>query len=106
MYGEVVSALSGARTFKEHITALQKILDRNPVDPTLRAAITKVITELMHGQADAARRKISSQKLRLDNSSIKIFQQLLAYCKKHSASGDPEWMVAARNAGWTPPAPE
>lgn len=104
MYGEVVGALSGARTFKEHITALQKILDRNPVDPILRNAITAAITELMHGQANAAKRKVSSQKLRLDNSSIRIFQQLLAYCKKHAASGEPEWMVAARHAGWTPPA--
>ncbi|KKB02651.1 hypothetical protein TN98_20585 [Pantoea anthophila] len=103
MYNDVVKAMSGARTFGEHISKLQSILDNSSFEPQLDSAIRKLIKQLMDYQQLAISQKTSSQKLRLDNTQIAICQQIYAYCQQRSASNEPAWMIAARNAGWTPP---
>lgn len=106
MYSDVLKALSGARTYKEHITKLQSILDKNPTDPQLESAIRAALPDLMSYQAQAISKKLSAQKLCLDKSPSSLINRLYAYCQKQAVTGEPEWMVAARRAGWTPPIPK
>jgi len=103
MYNGVINAMSGARTLSEHISKLQGILDSSPSDQQLVTAIRQIIKELMHLQAHAITKRTSSQKVRLTDSQTAIFRQVYAYCQQRAKAGEPDWMIAARNAGWTPP---
>ncbi|BCU51094.1 TPA: hypothetical protein ACHF2V_004233 [Citrobacter farmeri] len=105
MYNDVITALSGARTLKDHISKLQKILDTPPVDPALASALRAAITDLMPEQALAIKKKLSSQTIRLDNARITTVKQLHTYCHKKALTGLPQWVIAAQSAGWTPPTP-
>lgn len=103
MYKDVIKAMSGARTFGEHIRELQAILDKSPSDPQLAAAIQEIITDLMYAQARSIEKKVSSQKVRLSDSPMAKFKNVYGYCQQRAQSGEPDWMIAARKAGWTPP---
>ena len=103
MYKDFIKAISGARTYGEHISKLQEILDKSSSDPQLVTAIGQIITELMHAQAHSIQKKTSSQKVRLADSSTSLIKQVYAYCQQRAQSGEPDWMTTARKAGWTPP---
>lgn len=103
MYADVIKSMDGARTIKEHITKLQAVLDTPPVDPQLTSHIRTAITSLMQDQYKAAKEGQASQKARLNQTTVTVYSQLYRYCQQHFAAGTPEWMVAALQAGWTPP---
>ncbi|EMM3429842.1 hypothetical protein RRS04_004642 [Klebsiella aerogenes] len=103
MYGDVIKSMDGARTFKEHITKLQAILDAPPVDPQLASYLKAAITSLMQDQFNAAKAGLASQKVRLNPTSVTVYKQLYSYCQQYFTAGTPEWEVAASQAGWTPP---
>lgn len=103
MYGDVIKSMDGARTLKEHITELQALLDKPPVDPQLASYLRVAITSLMQDQFNAAKTGQASQKVRLNQTSITVYRQLYSYCQQHFTAGTPEWEVAASQAGWTPP---
>jgi len=106
MYKDIIKAMSGARTLSEHISKLQAILDNSSSEPQLVTAIRDMITELTHLQQHAIKKKTSGQKVRLDATQIEICKQVYAYCNRRATSDEPDWMIAARNAGWTPPQTE
>ena len=95
--------MDGARTIKEHITKLQAILDKPPVDPQLASHIQRAISSLMQDQYVATKAGQASQKIRMNQSKVTVYRQLYSYCQQHFNAGTPEWMVAAIQAGWTPP---
>ncbi|MBN5214258.1 hypothetical protein [Serratia ureilytica] len=103
MYKDVISVMDGARTLKEHITSLQKILDKPPIDPQLITYLNASQRVLTLQQQVAIKRKLTSQKLHLNNTEFNELKQLYSYCKQHASTGQPQWVVAALNAGWTPP---
>lgn len=104
MYNDVIRAMSGARTFSEHISKLQNILDKSSSeDIQLIEAIKRMITQLIDGQRVAINKKEAGQKFRLSDSSSDPFKTVFRYCQDKAKSGEPGWMNAARNAGWTPP---
>lgn len=70
MYNDVINSMDGARTFAEHITKLQNIVDLSPVDPQLKAYLKAAITILTQHQQQAAKLKQASQKVQLNQSSV------------------------------------
>lgn len=103
MYNDVINSMDGGRTFAEHTTRLQKMADLSPVDPQLEALLKAAITQLTRDQYQAAKVKQASQKVQLNQSAVREYQQLYSYCQQHAPAAIPQWQVAARNAGWTPP---
>lgn len=103
MYADVITSMDGARTLKEHITKLQAILDLPPVDPQLASCLRVVISSLMQDQHTAIKLSQASQKVRLNQTTTTVYKQLYSYCQQHVTTGTPQWMVAAKRAGWTPP---
>jgi len=103
MYADIIKSMDGARTIKEHITKLQDILDTPPTDPQLESCLRAAITSLIQSQHAAAKAGQSSQKVRLNPTTTTVFKQLYSYCQQHATAGTPQWMVAAIQAGWTPP---
>lgn len=103
MYADILKVMDGARTLKEHITKLQAILDLPPVDPQLASALRRTITSLTQDQYNANKQGVASQKVQLNPTTTTVYRQLYSYCQQHVTAGTPEWMVAALQAGWTPP---
>lgn len=103
MYADVIKSMDGARTIKEHIAKLQAILDVPPVDPQLASCLRVAITSLIQDQFDAAKNGGTSQKVRLNQTTVTVYRQLYSYCQQHFTAGTPQWMVAALQAGWKPP---
>lgn len=103
MYADVIKSMDGARTIKEHITKLQAILDIPPTDPQLASYLRAAITSLMQSQHTVAKAGQASQKVRLNPTPTTVFKQLYNHCQQHATAGTPQWMVAAIQAGWTPP---
>ncbi len=103
MYIDVINSMNGARTIKEHITKLQAIKDLTPVDPQLASYLQTAITSLMGDQFTAAKLRQASHKVRLSQATTTDYRQLYSYCQQHVTTGTPQWMVAALQAGWTPP---
>ncbi len=103
MYADVIKSMDGARTIEEHITKLQDILDTPPTDSQLESLLRAAITSLMQSQHSAVKAKQASVKVRMNPAPATEFKQLYNYCKQHATAGTPQWMVAARQAGWTPP---
>lgn len=74
-----------------------------PVDPNFESCLRAAITSLMQSQYDVAKAGQASQKVRLNPTPTTVFKQLYSYCQQHATAGTPQWMVAAIQAGWTPP---
>lgn len=103
MYNDVMNSMDGARTLGDHITRLQNIVDLSPVDPQLEAFLKSAITQLTQDQLKAAKLRQASQRVPLNPSADRKYQQLYSYCQQHAPAAIPQWQVAAQNAGWTPP---
>ncbi|QXB24170.1 hypothetical protein [Lelliottia amnigena] len=103
MYADVINSMDGARTIKEHITKLQGYLDAPPTDPQLASLLRAAITSLMQSQQAVAKAGQASLKVRMNPSPATVFKQLYNHCQQYATAGTPQWMVAAIQAGWTPP---